>query len=139
MRPASSNSRKALATDDWLGRVSMRIQRPSTRSWLTALNDCDPPETCITARVLPWVGRTAPTASGIQSICAFMMPVMAPWRSGEHQTMPSAHCASSRSSTTFGWESGASSGKGSPEGSKMRVSPPIARSSRAASWVTRRL
>ena len=78
MRPAASNSRKALATDDWLGTVSMRIQRPSTRIWLTALNDCDPPETCISASVLPCVGRTAPLVSGIQSIWHFMMPVMAP-------------------------------------------------------------
>ena len=37
MRPASSNSMNALATDDWLGMVIIRIQRPSTRSWLTAL------------------------------------------------------------------------------------------------------
>lgn len=56
----------------------MRIQRPSTRSWFTALNDCEPPLTCITASVFPCVGRTAPIASGIQSICAFMIPVMAP-------------------------------------------------------------
>ena len=61
MRPSSSNSLNALATDDWFGIVIMRIQRPSTRSWLTALNDCEPPETCITASVLPCVGRTAPT------------------------------------------------------------------------------
>lgn len=78
MRPASSNSMKALATDDWLGIVTMRIQRPSTRSWFTALNDWEPPETSITASVLPCVGRTEPMASGIQSICAFMIPVMAP-------------------------------------------------------------
>jgi hypothetical protein len=31
------------------------------------LKDCEPPLTCITASVLPWVGRTAPSASGIQS------------------------------------------------------------------------
>ena len=43
---------------------------------------CDPPDPCITASVLPCVGRTAPIASGIQSICAFMMPVIAPCRSG---------------------------------------------------------
>jgi len=49
MRPASSSSKKACATDDWFGIVSMRIQRPSTRSWLTALNDCEPPLTCASA------------------------------------------------------------------------------------------
>ena len=68
MRPASSNSLNALATEDWFGIVNMRIQRPSTRIWLTALNDCEPPHTCITASVRPWVGRTAPSDSGIQSI-----------------------------------------------------------------------
>lgn len=31
MRPASSNSWYALATEDWLGTVSIRIQRPNTR------------------------------------------------------------------------------------------------------------
>ncbi len=80
----------------------MRIQRPSTRIWFTALKDCDPPETCMTASVLPWVGRTAPTDSGIQSICVFINPVIAPWRSGELQTMPSAHWTSSCNSRTFG-------------------------------------
>ncbi len=30
--------------------VNMRIQRPSTRNWLTTLNDCEPPQTCISAR-----------------------------------------------------------------------------------------
>jgi hypothetical protein len=28
----------------WLGMVTMRIHRPSRRSALTALNDCEPPE-----------------------------------------------------------------------------------------------
>jgi hypothetical protein len=64
--------------EDWLGMVTIRIQRPSTRIWLMALNDCDPPHTCISASVLPWVGRCAPKVSGIQSIWVFMMPVMAP-------------------------------------------------------------
>ncbi|ARF84224.1 uncharacterized protein BCN122_I0837 [Burkholderia cenocepacia] len=32
-----------MATDDWFGMVSIRIQCPSTRIWFTALNDCDPP------------------------------------------------------------------------------------------------
>src|SRR3546814_10605439 len=66
MRPLSSNSCQALATDDWLGMVTIRIQRPSTRRALTTLNDCDPPETCITAKVRPWVGRTLPSSSGSQ-------------------------------------------------------------------------
>ena len=60
MRPCSSNSCQALATLDWFGIVNMRIQRPSRRSALTALNDCEPPETCMTASVRPWVGRIAP-------------------------------------------------------------------------------
>ena len=72
------------------------------RSWLTALKDCEPPLTCITASVLPWVGRTAPSESGIQSICAFMMPVIAPWRSGLHQTCPSDQADSARNSCTLG-------------------------------------
>src|ERR1700761_9568099 len=116
MRPSSVNSLKALATEDWFGIVIMRIQRPRTRIWLTALNDCEPPETSITASVLPLVGRTAPTDRGIQSIWAFMMPVRAPGCSGEHQTMPSDHSASCRSSCTFGCVSGAPSGNGKPAG-----------------------
>jgi hypothetical protein len=52
----------------------------------------------MTASALPCVGRTAPSESGIQSICAFMMPVIDPWRSGEHQTCPSDQAASARSS-----------------------------------------
>jgi hypothetical protein len=32
--------------------VNMRIQRPKMRIWFTALNDCDPPLTSITAKVL---------------------------------------------------------------------------------------
>lgn len=49
---------------DWFGIVTMRIQRPSSRSVFTALNDCDPPETCMTASVRPWVGRRLPPLSG---------------------------------------------------------------------------
>ena len=45
---------------------------------MKAQNDCEPPLTCMTARVFPCDGRTAPDVSGIQSIWAFMMPVMAP-------------------------------------------------------------
>ncbi|MCY1312378.1 hypothetical protein D9M70_627980 [compost metagenome] len=56
----------------------MRIQRPSIRIWFTALKDCEPPDTCMTASVFPWVGRTAPTDRGIQSICVFINPVIAP-------------------------------------------------------------
>lgn len=53
----------------------MRIQRPRMRREFTALKDCDPPLTWATARVLPWVGRTAPVDNGIQSICCLKMPV----------------------------------------------------------------
>ena len=42
MRPASSNSSYALGTLDWFGMVNIRIQRPSSRSVLTVLKDCDP-------------------------------------------------------------------------------------------------
>ena len=56
----------------------MRIHRPSRRSVFTALNDCEPPLTCMTARVRPWVGRTAAVFSGIQSIWFFITPVTAP-------------------------------------------------------------
>ena len=68
-----------------------------------------------------------------------MMPVIAPCRSGEHQTMPSDHVTRSRSSRTFGWSDSASSGSGRPEGSKVRVSAPKRRRMRAASSATRRL
>ena len=54
----------------------------------TALKLCEPPETCMTASVRPCVGRTAPRLSGRWSICAFISPVIWPWRSGLHQTMP---------------------------------------------------
>ena len=36
-----------LGTEDWFGMVNMRIQRPSRRSVLTALNDWEAPDTCI--------------------------------------------------------------------------------------------
>jgi hypothetical protein len=78
MRPASSNSRNAFGIDDWFGMVMSRIQRPRMRIRLTALKLCEPSDTCMTAGVLPCVGRTAPIDNGIQSICAFMMPVIAP-------------------------------------------------------------
>ena len=68
-----------------------------------------------------------------------MMPVIAPCRSGDVHTMPSAQAAASRNSTTLGWVSGTLSGKGSPAGSKMRTSPPKACSKRAASKVSSRL
>jgi hypothetical protein len=96
------NCSNALGTEDWFGIVNMRIQRPKIRGVFTVLNDCEPPLTCMTASVLPWVGRTAPTDSGIQSIWFFITPVMAPWRSGHDQTCPSDHWLSSRSLTTFG-------------------------------------
>ena len=53
--------------------VIIRIHRPKIRIWFRLLNDCDPPLTCIKARVLPWVARIAPPASGIQSICDLKM------------------------------------------------------------------
>lgn len=37
---------RTLGTEDWLGMVIMRIQRPSTLRVFTVLNDCDPPFTC---------------------------------------------------------------------------------------------
>ena len=114
----------AFGTEDWLGMVIIRIQRPSTRNWLMTLKDCEPPLTCITARVLPWVGRTAPSDRGIQSIWDVKMPVMAPWRAGETQTIPSDQRARERSSWTSGWETSTESGSGRSRGSKVRVSAP---------------
>ena len=64
IRPSVSNSWKACAMLDWFGIVTIRIQRPRMRSVFTALKLCEPPETCITARVRPWVGRTLPMLSG---------------------------------------------------------------------------
>lgn len=139
MRPASSNSCHALATEDWFGIVSIRIQRPSTRIWFTALKLCEPPETCITASVRPCVGRIAPIDSGIQSICAFITPVIAPWRSGLVQTWPSDHRHRSRSSCTLGCDGSASSGSGRPLAWNTRVSQPKCRSRRSASSVAKRL
>ncbi|MNU80370.1 hypothetical protein D3C71_700010 [compost metagenome] len=119
--------------------VIIRIHLPRIRIWFTALKDWLPPETSMTASVLPCVGRTDPTARGIQSICDFMMPVIAPWRSGLTQTCPSDHWESSRNSFTFGWLAGASSGKGRPFGSNIRTSQPSRSSSRPASNASRRL
>ena len=65
----------AFGTELWLGMANMRIHRPSIRSELTELKDCDPPLTWAIANVLPWVGRTEPEDSGIQSICCLKMPV----------------------------------------------------------------
>ena len=93
----------------------------------------------MTANVLPCVGRAAPEFSGIQSICAFMMPLIAPCRSGEHQTWPSDHATSVRSSCTLTCVSGASSGSGKLLGSKTRASAPRNSSKRAASNVRKRL
>jgi hypothetical protein len=133
MRPASSNSLYAIGTDDWFGIVNMRIQRPSSRNVLTTLNDCEPPHTCITASVRPWLGRTAPCSSGIQSIWFFITAVMAPCRSGLHHTWPSDHRHSSRSSTTFGCVSGTLPTIGSSVGSKIFTSAPKCSRIRAAS------
>jgi len=63
----------AIGTELWLGMANMRIHRPSTRSVLTVLNDCEPPLTCAMARVRPCVGRTEPVDKGIQSICCLKM------------------------------------------------------------------
>ena len=102
MRPSSPNSCQALATEDWLGIVIMRIHRPRMRIWLTALNDWEPPDTCMTASVRPCVGRTAPPGSGIQSIWAFITALIAPCRSGLVQTWPSDHSIAARNSWTLG-------------------------------------
>ena len=106
---------------------------------LTALKDCDPPETCMTARVRPWVGRTAPMFKGSQSIWLLRMPVMAPCRSGEHHTCPSDHVDSARNSATFGWSAGTPSGWGNPRGSNTLVSAPKCFNKRSASRVSKRL
>src|SRR3546814_2599305 len=74
--------------------VTILIQRASTRRVLTTLTDCDPPQTCITASVRPWVGRTLPSSSASQSIWFLNTPVTLPCRSGETQTWPSDHCRS---------------------------------------------
>ncbi|MNJ61381.1 hypothetical protein D3C77_571650 [compost metagenome] len=67
-----------MGTEDWFGMLNILIQRPRTRNWLTTLNDCEPPHTCMTARVLPCVGRRAPSVRGIQSICALNTADIAP-------------------------------------------------------------
>jgi hypothetical protein len=67
MRTASSNSYQALATEDWLGMITVRTRRPSKRSAFTALNDCERLKNCITASVHPCVGRTLPSSNGSQS------------------------------------------------------------------------
>ena len=46
----------------------MRIPRPRTRAWFTALKLCDPPVTCITASVRPCIGRMLPISSGSHAI-----------------------------------------------------------------------
>src|SRR5690606_14292199 len=65
---------------------------------------CELPETeiCITASVRPWVGRIAPSTGG-QSICAFVTPIIASWRSGMVQTWPSDHGQRSRSFFRMRW------------------------------------
>ncbi len=128
----------AFGTLDWLGMVNIRIQRPSRRSVFTALNDWEPPDTCMTASVRPCVGRTAPISSGSQSIWFLKTPVTAPCISGLHQTWPSDHRARARSSCTLGWSAPVLFAIGRPRGSKMRVSAPNTRSSRSASSTSRR-
>ncbi len=63
--PPFVNCVYAFGIEDWLGMVNMRIQRPSMRSKLTVLKDCEPPDTWAMARVQPWVGRTEPVERGI--------------------------------------------------------------------------
>ena len=140
MRPVSfSNCVHAMGTLLWFGMQIMRIQRPSSRSVLTALNDWLPPLTCATASVRPCVGRTLPRLSGIQSSCVLKRPVMAPCCSGETQTWPSLQAESARSSTTFGCDSERSvSCGGRPRGSKTRTSPPSDSSTRANSKASSR-
>lgn len=117
----------------------MRIQRPSTRNVLTVLNDCEPPLTCITASVLPCVGRTLPSSSGNQSIWFLNTPVTVPCRSGLTQTWPSDHCDHARNRCTSGWLVSTLSSMGSACGSNMRVSHPRWRSNRSASSASLRL
>ena len=117
MRPSSSNSCQALATELWFVQQGMRIQRARRRSSLTALKLWLPPLTCMTTQVLPWVGRTEPVFSGSQSIWFLNAPVMQPCISGELQTWPSDHSLSARSSTTLGWSSIVGSRTGRPVGS----------------------
>ncbi len=117
----------------------MRIQRPSSLSVLTALKDCDPPDTCITASVRPCVGRTAPSANGIQSIWFFITPVTAPCCSGVDHTCASDHCDSSRSSCTLGCVAGTLPKTGSSRGLKNLTSAPSAEMIRPASSARSRL
>ncbi len=104
--------------------ANIRIQRPRIRKVLTVLNDCEPPDTCAIASVLPCVGRTEPVDSGIQSIWFLKTAVTFPCCSGLIQMWPSLHLLSSRSSCTFGCECCSSSFTGSPLGSYMRTSQP---------------
>ena len=76
--PSRSNSKNAFGMLDWFGIVTIRIQQPGMRIWLTALKLCDPPQTCINASVLTYVGRIPSIASGNQSICSFIMPDIVP-------------------------------------------------------------
>ena len=58
----------------------------------------------------------------IQSICDFIMPVIAPCLSGEHQTIASLQLTKSLSSETLGCVGSASSGNGNPVGLNVFVS-----------------
>lgn len=53
--------------DTMAGMVTVLLQRPATRSCLTLLNVCEPPDTCMTGRVRLWIGRMLPTSSGSRS------------------------------------------------------------------------
>ena len=120
--------------------VSIRIQRPSTRIWLTALEGTATPDTCITASSsLFWLGAPAPTDSGTQSILRLHEAGHVAVASGELHTMPSAHCTSSSCSSftlVIGWRIVHQRQAGRIEQS---VSPPSARWMRAASSAARRL
>jgi len=56
MRTASSNSYQALATEDWLGMITVRTRRPSKRSAFTALNDCERLKNCTPPACIPASG-----------------------------------------------------------------------------------
>lgn len=93
----------------------------------------------MTARVLPCVGLTASVANGIQSIWIFIIPVIAPLRSGEHQAIPPLHVTKSRSSVTFGCDTSTSSGNGKLDGLNVRASAPSNLKMRADFSVIKRL
>mmetsp|Transcript_18083 Transcript_18083/g.51075 ORF Transcript_18083/g.51075 Transcript_18083/m.51075 type:complete len:282 (+) Transcript_18083:62-907(+) len=133
IRPASSNSCHAFATEDWFVQHGIRIHRANRRSSLTTLKLWLPPFTCMTMHVRPCVGRTEPVLSGNQSIWFLNTPVIAPCISGLTHTWPSDHKDKARNSWTFGCISKLGSRTGKPCGSKVLTSAPINSSNRAHS------